>query len=202
MSEVESERSGVRELGLARGVLDFGLLRESVTDSRPEILVGCGGYDGGVDEDVRGRSHVHVALERVVVVVDDGDGGGARAVGADGRHGEHDLGQLLGRRLHGVYCLSAADCERDVCGAEGLVVHERIDGRLRRVGAVDDFVEYLDLCFLKRGSNTRCGGGKRAFSSYQSNAFGPMRCQAGGNRIEAILADGVAAHLNGSHDAS
>ena len=109
---------------------------------------------------------------------------------------------VVGCRLHGVYCLSAADCERDVCGAEGLVVHERIDGRLRRVGAVDDFVEYLDLRFPKRCSNARCGGGKRAFSPYQYNAFGSMRCQDGGNRIEAILADGVAAHLNGSHDAS
>ena len=61
--EREAQRARVRELGLAGGIFDLGLFGEGVADAGPEILLGCGGDDGGVEEDVRRRVGIGVSLE-------------------------------------------------------------------------------------------------------------------------------------------
>ena len=105
------------------------LLGERVSNARPEILLGSVCDDGGIYEDVRRCIRVGVALQRVVIVVHNGDGRGARAVGADGGYGEN---RLLGgdrRGLHGVDGFAAADGEGDVR------LLERGAGLKRRYGA-------------------------------------------------------------------
>ena len=59
----KAESAGVGEAAVAGGVLDLRLLGERIADSGPEVLFGCRGDDHGIDEDVRGRVGVGIALE-------------------------------------------------------------------------------------------------------------------------------------------
>ncbi len=192
----------VREVGSAGGIFDFGLLGERVADACPKVLGRRLGDDGGIDKDMRRRVGVRVALEGVVVVVDDGDCRGARAVGADGRHGEHGLVELLGGRLDGVDRLAAADGERDVGGAKRVIAHESVDRGLRGVGAVDDLIENLDARVGQGLADLRGSRGERPCTADQDDRLRVVGREDVRDRFKAILSDCVAAHLDGSHGSS
>ena len=135
----------------------------------------------------------------MVVVVDHGDGGGARAVRADGRNGEDGLVELLGSGLHRVDRLAPADREGDVGIAKCPTRNKRVDGGLGGIGAVDDLVEDLHVCTIECGADTRRRSGEGAASTYQDDGFCLVGGEYRGDRLEAILANRIAAHLNGAH---
>ena len=53
MRECQAKTGGVLQVTGARGVLDLGLLGQSIAHAGPEVLCRCLGDDLGVDEDVR-----------------------------------------------------------------------------------------------------------------------------------------------------
>ena len=87
----QAKAGGVLQVAGACGVLDLGLLGQGIAHAGPEVLRRSLGDDLGVDEDVRGAVGVRIALERAVVIVDNGNGGRGGAVGTDRRDREDDL---------------------------------------------------------------------------------------------------------------
>lgn len=108
---------------------------------------------------MRGAVGVRIALERAVVVVDNGNGGRGRAVGADRRYRKDDLLEFDGRRLDGVERLAAAACDKHVsflaCGG----VYDLGDIGTRTVGAIDARLRNLDVGTCQRSFDTwKCCG--------------------------------------------
>ena len=149
VGECQAKTGGVLQITGARGVLDLGLLRQGIAHAGPEVLCRCLGDDLGVDEDVRGAVGVRIALERAVVVVDNGNGGRGGAVGADRRHGKDDLLELDGRRLDGIERLAAAASNEHVGFLAGGGVYDLGDIGTRTVGTVDARLQDLDIGIFK-----------------------------------------------------
>ena len=143
----------------ARGVLDFGLLGQGIAHAGPEVLRRSLGDDLGIDEDVRRSVGVRIALERAIVIVDNGNGGRGRAVGADRRHRKDDLLELDGRCLDGVECLAAATGDKHVCPLASGGFHDLGDIGARAVGTVDACLKNLDVRICKGGLNAGQRGG-------------------------------------------
>ena len=138
----------------ARGVLDLGLLGQGITHAGPEVLRRSLGDDLGVDKDMRRSVRVRIALERAVVVVDNGNGGRGGAVGTDRRDGEDDLLELNGSGLHGVERLAAAACDEHVGFLADRGVYDLGDICARTVGAVDARLQNLDVSTCQRSFDT------------------------------------------------
>ncbi len=151
----QAKAGGVLQVAGARGVLDFGLLGQGVAHAGPEVLRRSLGDDLGIDEDVRRSVGVRIALERSIVVVDDGNGGRGGTVRANRRHRKDNLLELDCRCLDGVECLAAATGDKHVCLLASGGVHDLGDIGARTVGAVDARLQNLDVGTFKRRLDAR-----------------------------------------------
>ena len=199
VGERQAKTGGVLQVAGARGVLDFGLLGQGIAHAGPEVLRRSLGDDLGIDEDVRGAVGVRIALERAVVVVDNGNGGRGRAVGADRRHGKDDLLELDGRRLDGIECLTAATGNEHVGFLAGRGVYDLGDIGARTVGTVDARLQNLDVGTCQRSFDTGKCCGKCSLTTDDGDLGRSVFGQRAGQLVKAILADGVVAHSNRAH---
>ena len=199
VGECQAKTGGVLQISGARGVLDLGLLRQGIAYAGPEVLCRCLGDDLGVDEDVRGAVGVRIALERAVVVVDNGNGGRGGAVRANRRHGKDDLLELDGRRLDGVECLAATTGYEYVCLLAGGGVYDLGDIGACAVGAVDARLQNLDAGACQRGFDTGKCCSQCSLATDDCDLGRTVFGQRAGQLVEAVLADGIVAHSDRAH---
>ena len=148
---------------------------------------------------MRRSVRVRIALERAVVVVDNGNGGRGGAVGTDRRDGEDDLLELNGSGLHGVERLAAAACDEHVGFLAGRGVYDLGDICARTVGAVDARLQNLDVGTCQRSFDTGKCCGQCSFTTND----GDLGCSVLGQRavqlVKAVFANGIVAHSDRAH---
>ena len=199
VGECQAKTGGVLQITGARGVLDLGLLGQGIAYTGPEVLCWRLGDDLGVDEDVRGAVGVRIALERAVVVVDNGNGGRGGAVGADRRHGKDDLLELDGRRLDGIERLAAAASNEHVGFLAGGGVYDLGDIGTRTVGTVDARLQDLDIGTFKCRLDSRQRRSQGSLAANDGDFLRAVLRQCSWQLGKAILANGVVAHSNCAH---
>ena len=148
---------------------------------------------------MRGAVGVRITLERAVVVVDNGNGGRGRAVGADRRYRKDDLLELDGRRLDGVERFAAAACDEHIGLSAGGGVNKLGDIGTRAVGAVDACLQNLDVGVLQCRFDTGKRRGQCSFTTDNRDLGRSVLGQRAGQLVKAILADGVVTHSNRAH---
>ena len=142
---------------------------------------------------------VRIAVERTVIVVDDGDGRGGRTVGADGGHREHDLVELDRRGFDGVDSLATAACDQDIGLLAGGHLRDRGDVGTGAVRAIDMLDKDLDVGPLKSILDTGRRRSKGALTADQGDLLGTELRQRGGELVEAVLANRIITHSDGAH---
>ena len=148
---------------------------------------------------MRGSVGVRIALERAIVIVDNGNGGRGGAVGTDRRYRKDDLLELDGRRLDGIERLAAAAGDKNISLLAGRGVHDFGDIGTRTVGAIDARLQNLDIGTFKCRLDARQRCDQGSLAANDGDLGRSVLCQCGGQLGKTILANGVVAHSNRAH---